>query len=193
VTEENVSGSHRNASQLGPSNKTSADDLAVKQVDRILDAEECDTADITLVFLLYANIWSKSSGLYSAKRKDSNKQGQCMMNHSLVFMWVANWRTKIKLTRTNQPETFMKRYGCLNFFLGEGLASRPMTTRINYVLYKQLKSFKYGIPIYFLALWIDHGSKGPVELYQTWEHSNSFVSVFHLLLISTYIISTGRS
>ncbi|XP_077096067.1 uncharacterized protein LOC143747281 [Siphateles boraxobius] len=94
VTEENVcsSGSHRNASQLfGPSNNKrlsvrrraqgdsnsdgqdsefSAEDHAV-ELDKILD--ECDTPDITrrtsYKMLIFG---SELSGLYSAKRQDSN-------------------------------------------------------------------------------------------------------------------------
>lgn len=135
VTEENVcnSGSHLFASQLfGPSNNTTSDrrlsvrrraqdleflaeDLAV-EVDRILD--ECDTTDITLRTSYNMPIFgSKSPGLYSAKRQDSNNVYSGNTHDESQFgVYVTNLRTKIKLTQTNQPQTFMERYGCCNFF-----------------------------------------------------------------------------
>lgn len=131
VTEENVcssSGSQRDASQLfGPSNnKTSdrrlsvrrramgdcnsdgqdsefsAEDLLV-EADRILD--ECDTTDITLRTSYNMPIFgSKSSGLYSDKRQDSNNvyslNGESKFG---VYVTIGEFKDKNKVTSVNKP------------------------------------------------------------------------------------------
>lgn len=132
VTEENVccSGSQWDASQLfGPSdNKTSdrrlsvrrraqgdcnsdgqdsefsAEDLAV-EVDRILD--ECDTTDITLRTSYNMPIFgSKSSGLYSDKRQDSNNvySGNTHDESQFgVYVTIGEFKDKNKVNSVNKP------------------------------------------------------------------------------------------